>query len=240
MAEFTKDEALAFIHAMSLTLKGKVGFKWMVEKLTDLGMFIESLAAENDELRTRLAAATVSAVRIEAAGDTDLQDVLLVENAAFPGDPDIEPLVRDLLGDPSALPLVSLLAREGDRPVGHVLFTAARLDGPVRDVSVSILAPLAVVPDAQRQGVGGQLIERGIQLLEASGVELVFVLGHAEYYPRFGFEPAGRLQLAAPFLIPEDHADAWMVRALRPDVIGSVSGTVICADAMNKAEYWRE
>jgi predicted N-acetyltransferase YhbS len=57
--------------------------------------------------------------------------------------------VRELVDDPSARPLLSLLAWDGDRPVGHVMFTAARLDGASRDVSISILAPLAVVPDTQ-------------------------------------------------------------------------------------------
>ncbi|TDB37011.1 MAG: N-acetyltransferase [Actinobacteria bacterium] len=170
----------------------------------------------------------------------DLVDVLQVEALAFADDPAVESLVRDLLRDPSAAPVVSLLAREAGRPIGHVMFTAAHIDGSERDVCASILAPLAVVPDRQRRGVGGRLVERGLGVLEASGVELVFVLGHPAYYPQFGFEPAGARGLAAPFPIPADHADAWMVRALRPGVLGAVRGTVVCAEAMNRAEYWRE
>jgi len=244
MARFTTDEALAFISAMSLTLKGKVGFKWMLEKLSALSEYIESLAAENDVLREQLAEGApheeTSGIRIEPASEEDLSDVLLVENLAFAGDPDIEILVRDLLGDPTAQPLVSLLAREAGRPVGHIMFTAAHINGSEHELRASILAPLAVVPERQRQGVGGRLIERGLGMLDASGVELVFVLGHPAYYPQFGFEPAGALGLAAPFPIPEDHADAWMVRALRPGVLDGVHGTVVCADTMNEAKYWRE
>ena len=66
---------------------------------------------------------------------------------------------------------------------------------------MAILAPLAVVPDAQGQGIGGALIEHGLSLLQRSGVGLVFVLGHPGYYPRHGFEPAGRLGFDAPFPI---------------------------------------
>lgn len=179
-------------------------------------------------------------MHIEEAADSDLQDVLLVERMAFGHDQDVAELVSALLSDPSARPLLSLLAREDGCPVGHVLFTAARLEGTPRAVSIAILAPLAVVPDAQRRGIGGELIRRGLQLLSDSGAELVFVLGHPEYYPRHGFEPAGRLGFAAPFPIPDEQADAWMVQALRPDVIGPVRGTVLCADAMNKPEHWRE
>lgn len=244
MAGFTRDEALAFISAMSLTLKGKVGFKWMVEKLSALSEHIESLAAENDVLREQLAASAsreeTSRVSIEPASEAELLDVLGVENLAFAGDPDIEILVRDLLGDPTARPLVSLLAREAERPVGHIMFTAVHINGSERELRASILAPLAVVPERQRQGIGGRLIERGLGMLDASGVELVFVLGHPAYYPQFGFEPAGAMGLAAPFPIPDDHADAWMVRALRPGVLAGAHGTVVCAESMNKAKYWRE
>jgi putative acetyltransferase len=176
---------------------------------------------------------------IVEASDSNLLDVLLVERAAFGHDAEAE-LVRDLLNDPSASPLLSLLALEGERAVGHVLFTSARLKETPAAAAIALLAPLAVVPDLQRQGVGGKLIERGLRLLSDAGVDLVFVLGHPEYYPRHGFEPAGRLGFAAPFPIPDEHADAWMVQALRPGVVGSVRGTIICADALNKPEYWRE
>jgi putative acetyltransferase len=99
---------------------------------------------------------------------------------------------------------------------------------------------LAVVPDAQRQGVGGRLIERGLGLLFESGVGLVFLAGHPSYYPRHGFTPAGRLGFVPPFPIPPKDEEAWMVLALRPGLIGSVRGRVACADALNKPEYWRE
>jgi putative acetyltransferase len=178
-------------------------------------------------------------VLIEMASDSDLEAVLSVERQAFGSDEEAE-LVCELLADPSAQPLLSLLASEDDRPVGHVLFTAARLEEDRDAASIAILAPLAVVPAAQRRGIGGELVTRGIQLLSESGVDLVFVLGHPEYYPRHGFEPAGRLGFAAPFPIPHKNADAWMVQALRPDLLGSVRGTVVCADVMNRPEYWRE
>ncbi|PKQ37855.1 MAG: GNAT family N-acetyltransferase [Actinobacteria bacterium HGW-Actinobacteria-1] len=216
----------------------------MVEKLSALSEYIESLAAENDVLRGRLAECApheeTTSVCIESASAEDLSDVLEVENRAFAGDPDIEILVRDLLGDPTAQPLVSLLAREAGRPIGHIMFTAVHINGSEREVRASILAPLAVVPERQRQGIGGRLIERGLGMLDASGVELVFVLGHPAYYPQFGFEPAGALGLAAPFPIPDDHADAWMVRTLRHGVLDGAHGTVVCAESMNKAQYWRE
>jgi putative acetyltransferase len=165
----------------------------------------------------------------------DLDDMLHVERVAFGQDDEAE-LVREMLDDESAQPLLSLLAFRDQRAVGHILFSAVRLTGaPNR---ASILAPLAVVPDCQRQGIGARLIETGLQLLTESGVELVFVLGSPDYYPRHGFQPAGRVGFDAPHPVPDEHADAWMVQALRPGVIGTAKGTVICADTLSRPEYW--
>jgi putative acetyltransferase len=178
-------------------------------------------------------------VRIDKASDSDLQGLMLVECTAFGCDKEAE-LVSDLQNDPSARLLLSLLAREEERPVRHVLFKAARLEEIPYAAAIVIMAPLAVVPDAQGRGVCGDLIERDSQLLSEWGVDLVFVLGHSEYYLRHGFETAGRLGFAAPFPIPDEHADAWMVQVLCPSVIGSVRGTVICDDVLKKPEHWRE
>ena len=178
-------------------------------------------------------------MQIREAVETDLDNVLLVERLAFGHDKEAG-LVKDLLGDPSAQPILSLLAFDGDRAVGHILFTSVRLENAGDGGSMAILAPLAIVPDAQKQGIGGKLIERGLQLLSEAGVHVVFVLGHPDYYPRHGFRPAGTLGFEAPYPIPDEHADAWMVQALRSDVIDSIGGKVICANALNKPEHWRE
>ncbi|MFZ1415005.1 MAG: N-acetyltransferase [Defluviicoccus sp.] len=176
-------------------------------------------------------------MRIVEASASDRADVLAVERAAFGGEVEAG-LVADLLEDPTARPLLSLLTRVNDRPVGHILFTAVRLEGAAVELRLAILAPLAVVPDAQRSGVGGRLIERGIRLLGEAGVALVFVLGHPGYYPRHGFEPAGRHGLAPPY--PVSPEGAWMVRAITPNVLGRAQGRVVCANALDRPEYWRE
>ena len=176
---------------------------------------------------------------IREASDSDLNDVLSVERLAFGHDDEAE-LVRNLCSDPSAKPILSLLAFKDDVAVGHILFTTAYLTNSHNKTAIAILAPLAVVPDAQKQGIGGKLIERGLELLSRSGVDLVFVLGYPEYYSRHGFKAAGCLGFEAPYPIPQKHADAWMVQALHPEVIGNVVGKVICADNLNKPEYWRE
>ena len=119
------------------------------------------------------------------------------------------------------------------------MFSRATLE-PNASLSISILGPLAVMPDVQKQGIGGKLIQKGLEILSTSGVDLVFVLGHPTYYPRFGFKPAGELGFEPSYPIPEKNADAWMVQELRPGVIGSFSGRVICADSLDDPKYWRE
>ena len=178
-------------------------------------------------------------MRIREATDAELDAVLAVEKEAF-GSNEEANLVKDLVDDPSAKPLCSLLAFSDDRAVGHILFTAAHLDGPCSDTSASLLAPLAVIPEFQKLGIGGLLIQRGLEHLVNTGTDLVFVLGHPEYYPRYGFVPAGIRGFNAPYPILEKNADAWMVQELRPGVIERASGTVRCAKMLDKPEYWRE
>ena len=142
-----------------------------------------------------------------------------MERAAF-GSGEEADLVRNLLNDPSAVPRLSMLAFHKQRAVGHILFTRAYLV-PEIDLSVSILAPLAVIPEYQKQGIGGSLFREGLAILEKEGVDLVFVLGHPSYYPLHGFKPAVSAGFEPPYYIPPEFTDAWMVQALTPAGLGS-------------------
>ena len=175
---------------------------------------------------------------IRETSPADLQEILYVEQEAFHRDSEPQ-LTKDMLSDHSAQPYVSLLAYIDNQPVGHILFTHARLTNNPK-VEVSFLAPLAVLPEFQRQGIGGALIKRGLEILSKSGIDLVFVVGHPQYYPRYGFTSASKLGFESTYSIPKEAADAWMVKELRSGIIDSVSGKVICCDVMNKPEVWRK
>ena len=172
--------------------------------------------------------------------EAELDEVCEVHRVAFGDDegPIIAALVRELVADATARPVLSLAATSGGAIVGHVLFTAARIPEAVQPVSARILAPLAVLPERQGTGIGGALIRAGLARLAASGVGLVFVLGHAGYYPRHGFRPVGDLGLLTPHPIPDEHADGWMVQALAPGLLGRIRGTVRCAMTLDRAEFW--
>ncbi len=152
--------------------------------------------------------------------------------------PEIAKLVSDLFNDKTAEPLLSLVAVQDERLVGHVLFTKVSITQT--KVTARILAPLAVIPEAQNMGVGGLLIKEGLEILKKAGVDLVFVLGHPGYYPRSGFFPAGSSGFEAPYPILEKDADAWMVIELSSGVIGAVKGRVECSDELNHPQFWVE
>ena len=181
-------------------------------------------------------------MEIRESTEADKSEIEKVHIQAF-GEkegPEIAKLVNDLLGDESAYPLLSLVAVKKGKIVGHVLYTSATITKTSESLSVQLLAPLAVLPEAQNQGIGARLIREGLIQLRESGVVLVFVLGYPSYYRRFGFLTAGIRGFEAPYSIPDKNADAWMVAELKEGIIGKVKGKIQCAVALNQPEYWRE
>lgn len=181
-------------------------------------------------------------MEIRKSSEADKPAIETVHIRAFGEDegPVIAKLVNDLIEDETAYPSLSLVAVQNSKIVGHILFTNAALTQTSRSVSAQLLAPLAVLPEVQSKGIGAQLIREGLSQLKESGVDLVFVLGHPDYYPRCGFVTAGVVGFEAPYPIAEKNAAAWMVQELNESVIGSVKGKVQCAQALNHPELWRE
>jgi putative acetyltransferase len=128
--------------------------------------------------------------------DTDFPDIADLTRAAFGGAYEVE-LIEKLRAD--RLVIVSLVAVEGSSVVGHILFSDLGVQVDGRRVKAAALAPMAVLPNRQRRGIGSKLVEKGLQVLRDRGYEAVIVLGHPDYYPRFGFSPALTASLVAPF-----------------------------------------
>ena len=181
-------------------------------------------------------------MKIRKSTESERNEILKIHNHAFGKDkgPVIAKLVNDLLNDETAMPILSLVAVENDKLVGHILFTKAVVTKSEKSISAQILAPLAILPDKQKKGIGEKLINKGLQILKESGTELVFVLGHPTYYPRCGFIPAGKQGFEAPYPIPEEHAEAWMIQELSGDVLKKYSGKVQCSKILNEPQHWRE
>ncbi len=177
-------------------------------------------------------------IRETVAGDFDA--IMEVEKLAFGYDKEAK-LTAALLVDKTGEPMISLLAFCKDEPVGHILFTRARFEDREEQPVMHILAPLAIKPEYQRQGIGGMLIKAGIEKLRERDSNLVFVLGHKEYYPKYGFIPgAGRLGYPAPYPIPEEYADYWMVQPISLKGFDAGKGKIKCCEELNKPEHWRD
>ena len=147
----------------------------------------------------------------------DAEAILAVHRAAFGGE--AEPtLVAAIRGGPGFDPALSLVAEADGALIGHVLLSPVTVGGD----PALVLAPLAVAPDWQRRGVGGELTRRVLEVARAGGHRVVVLLGHPTYYPRFGFEPSAAHGIAQPF----PAGDASMVLFLDPAARGAVTGTI--------------
>ena len=157
-------------------------------------------------------------VRPEAPADAPA--IRHVHEAAF-GRPD-EADVVDRLRD-RAPGYLGLVAVDDGRVVGHVAFSRVTLDPPRPDRALRGLAPMAVLPDRQRGGVGSRLVRDGLDACRADGAAAVVVLGHPTYYPRFGFAPAHQFGLACEYDVPPE---AFMAVELADGALAEAGGTV--------------
>jgi putative acetyltransferase len=160
-------------------------------------------------------------VNLRAERPADVGPVDLVNRLAF-GQVDEALLVARLRVSDAYMPELSIVAEEDHEVVGHILFTRVQLDPP-SEVRVISLAPMAVLPERQRRGIGSELVRRGLQAATDLGEQVVVVVGHPEYYPRFGFELASGFGLTNPLPGVEE---AFFARTLRDD-LGIPSGQVV-------------
>ena len=156
------------------------------------------------------------AIRREHPGDGAA--IHRVNERAF-GGPD-EAIIVDALRANRGI-VLSLVAELDGTVVGHILFSRVRIDPDDALVSLVALAPMAVAPEHQRRGIGGRLIREGLDLLRAAGHGAVVLVGHPEYYPRFGFTPASHFGLRCEFEVTDE---AFHGQGAVPRVPGEASG----------------
>jgi putative acetyltransferase len=116
---------------------------------------------------------------------------------------------------------ISLVAEEDSRIIGHILFSVLTIATPQGEIEASSLAPMAVVPSHQRRGIGSSLVREGLRACREAGHRIVIVLGHPEFYPRFGFSA----KLAEP-LRSVYSGPAFMAVELVPDALKGIEGEV--------------
>lgn len=157
---------------------------------------------------------------------SDRAAIHAVNTAAFetPSEAELVNALRE-----QAQPIVSLVAEMQDRIVGHILFSPVVLPG-FSHLKIMGLAPMAVIPDYQRSGVGSALVRTGLEQCRKLGCGAVVVLGHPGYYPRFGFHPAADASVGCEYEAPPE---AFMLLELEPGYLSGAAGTVRYHAAFN-------
>jgi len=152
----------------------------------------------------------------------DAAAICAVNTQAFGRDSEAR-LVELVRASAHFVPELSLVAVDGGAPVGHILFSGIVIRTAEKRIDALALAPMAVLPGWQGRGVGSALVRHGLEESVRLGHAIVVVVGHARYYPRFGFVPARPRGLDAPFPVPDP---SFMVQTLRPGALDGVRGTV--------------
>lgn len=151
---------------------------------------------------------------------SDIAAIHRINASAF--DTEAEANLVDVLRAQNAI-IVSLVAEENGQPVGHILFSPVTLSPP-STLKLAGLAPMAVLPEYQNRGIGSALVRSGIEACRKRGFDGIVVLGHAHYYPRFGFVPASRFGLRTEYDVPDE---VFMAMELKKDVLKGQDALVL-------------
>lgn len=151
----------------------------------------------------------------------DIQAIHNVNATAF--EREAEAVMVDNLREHGVLTL-SLVAVNEDAIVGHIAFSPVEITSEQTGLNGLIIAPLAVLPACQKRGIGSTLVRVGLEECRKLGHEIVFLVGHPEYYPRFGFVPARARGFECEYEAPDA---AWMVMELKEGALAGKQGKVI-------------
>ena len=108
--------------------------------------------------------------------------------------------------------------------VGHILLTKLIIQNRNEIIESLALAPISVLPDYQKKGIGSALILEAHKIAKEMGFKSIILLGHKEYYPRFGYEPTSKYNIESPFNVPDEN---YMIKFLDNDSIREISGKVV-------------
>lgn len=133
-------------------------------------------------------------------------------------------IVEKLRKSDAFIPELSLVAEMDGQLIGYIILSKVHIDTGTTLVDALSLGPVAVLPKFHKQGIGSQLIKEAHKIAKALGHEIIILLGHKDYYPRFGYELTNKYGIQLPFKAPPEHC---MVLGLSPDSLKDVSGMVI-------------
>ncbi|WP_201265917.1 GNAT family N-acetyltransferase [Brevibacillus brevis] len=166
-------------------------------------------------------------IRIEQVDDYSVTEQVVKSafaNAEFTDHKEHE-LVSRIRKSDAFIPTLSLVAidEENQAILGHILFSKVHICNDNQSIESLALAPVSVLPDYQSKGIGKKLILEALQKAKELGYQSVVVLGHPEYYPKFGFQKASRWGIKAPFDVPDE---VFMALELQENALAHISGVV--------------
>jgi putative acetyltransferase len=162
-------------------------------------------------------------INIRPEQNADIVRIYEINVLAFDGEGEAK-LVNELRKSPYFIPPLSLVAESKNGiVVGHILFSKITIETEGGDVPTLALAPVAVIPNEQNKGIGSALVNEGIRKAKQLNYESVVVLGHADYYPKFGFSRASEKGIKPPFPVPDE---AFMILELNKGSLKNVEGIV--------------
>ena len=169
-------------------------------------------------------------MKVRAEKPEDLEAIRKVNVTAFGQESEAD-LVDQLRGAASTF---SFVAVESEQIVGHIFFSPVAIEGECEDSLLILgLAPIAVLPEYQRKGIGSSLIQHSLEECAQLGCKAVVVLGHPEYYPKFGFVPAKEKGLRCEYTVPDE---AFMVLELESGALEGCVGMVRYCLEFNQLE----
>ena len=161
-------------------------------------------------------------VEIRQENKNDYEEIYNVVKTAFEtaehSDGNEQDLVVALRNSDSFIPELSLVAKKDNKIVGHILFTKVKI-GNHEEL---VLAPLAVLPEYQKQGIGSKLIQQGHKIAKELGYHYSIVLGSETYYPKFGYVPAIQYGIKAPFEVSNENFMAIKLNDIDIEIKGTV------------------
>lgn len=170
-------------------------------------------------------------MRVRSETDADRAAVRTVNEAAFESSAEAD--IVDSLRAREGGEVVSLVAERDGVIVGHILFSRVAIAGH-EELKLMGLGPMAVLPRHQRKGVGSALVLDGLIRCREIGTQAVVVVGHPQFYPRFGFVPASRYAIRCEYDVPDD---VFMLVELARGSLNGVSGLVVYDEAFGGAGH---
>lgn len=163
-------------------------------------------------------------ITIRPETTADLPAIYAINQQAFEGRTAEPGLVNAIREGEGFIPELSMVAEVDGRPVGHILFSPISITTQGGEIPALALAPMAVLPAFQNGGIGSELVRAGLEAARQMGHAIVIVLGHPNFYPRFGFSASLARALECPY---GDCGEAWMAQELVEGALAGVRGRVV-------------